>query len=388
MASFNRRNGLWHVRVRIKNCPTQCASFVKRRQAEAWARKTEGDALAGKITARLEAGFQTIGDLLSRYCETVTPQKRGARQERNVIGLIRSEARTLCALRVEATRPTDVSKVRDMWLAAGIAPATVRNRLAVISAAFNHARREWGIESENPCARVRKPFVANERRRRLMDRELDRIIGATNSHDLPTLITLLTETALRRSEALGLEWRRVFLEERYVALGREKNGSTGQRVPLSPTAVSLLGAMTRRGDGRVFGLRPDSATQAFARAVQRARQHYEDECQTLGTTVDPDYCRDLRLHDLRREAASRAIESGFFNVIEVAAITRHRNLSVLNRHYATMRTSHLADRLAQAEEARAVISRAAETQKRDARVGISVVSEKDVVTSESSMCKP
>jgi integrase len=40
---------------------------------------------------------------------------------------------------------------------------------------------------------------------------------------------------------------------------------------------------------------------------------------------------DLRLHDLRHEAASRLFEKGL-NPMQVAAITGHKTLQMLKRH--------------------------------------------------------
>jgi len=52
---------------------------------------------------------------------------------------------------------------------------------------------------------------------------------------------------------------------------------------------------------------------------------------------------DLHLHDLRHEAVSRLFEKGF-NVVEVAAISGHRELRMLQR-YTHLRAVDLAARL-------------------------------------------
>ncbi|EQD25943.1 phage integrase family protein, partial [mine drainage metagenome] len=96
-------------------------------------------------------------------------------------------------------------------------------------------------------------------------------------------------------------------------LPHTKNGSA-RDVPLSSRAVAILHALPRRIDGRVFGLRPDSVTQAFERAAQRAG------------------IENLRLHDLRHEATSRLAEK-LPNLIELAAVTGHKDLRMLKRYY-------------------------------------------------------
>jgi len=66
-------------------------------------------------------------------------------------------------------------------------------------------------------------------------------------------------------------------------------------------------------------------TQAFARVCQRAN------------------IQDLRFYDLRHEATSRLFEKGF-NMMEVASITGHKELSMLKR-YTHLRAKDLAKRL-------------------------------------------
>jgi integrase len=78
-------------------------------------------------------------------------------------------------------------------------------------------------------------------------------------------------------------------------------------------------------DGKVWGLRADSITQAFDRACKRAG------------------IEDLRFHDLRHEATSRLFEKGF-NPMEVSTITGHKTLQMLKR-YTHLRAEDLAKRM-------------------------------------------
>jgi integrase len=66
-------------------------------------------------------------------------------------------------------------------------------------------------------------------------------------------------------------------------------------------------------DPLVFGLRPDSITQGFARA-----------CERCGI-------KDLRVHDLRHSSASRWVASGL-DIAEVRVLTRHASLDSLGRY--------------------------------------------------------
>ena len=66
---------------------------------------------------------------------------------------------------------------------------------------------------------------------------------------------------------------------------------------------------------------PDLITQAYIRALSRARTAYEKECEEKGTKPDPTFLVELTFHDLRHEATSRFFEKGL-NPMQVASITR------------------------------------------------------------------
>ena len=134
----------------------------------------------------------------------------------------------------------------------------------------------------------------------------------------------------------------VDLKRRTVTLPETKNGEK-RIVPLSSEAVRILSGLTRRIDGKVWGMADQSITQAFIRAVSRARAAYEKECEENGRKPDPSFLSDLTFHDLRHEATSRFFEKGF-NPMEVSAITGHKTLQMLKR-YTHLKAEDLAERL-------------------------------------------
>jgi integrase len=105
----------------------------------------------------------------------------------------------------------------------------------------------------------------------------------------------------------------------------------------------VLNNQIHRIDGYVWGIRPDSITQAFERAMKSARVNYEAECNATGTEPDARMCQRLRFHDLHHEATSRLFEKGL-NPMEVAAITGHKTLQMLKRH-THLRAEDLVDLL-------------------------------------------
>ena len=146
-----------------------------------------------------------------------------------------------------------------------------------------------------------------------------------NTYLLP-LVRLALETAMRQGELLNLRWEHIDLKRCTALLPDTKNGES-RTVPLSGPAVSILNALPRSIMGDVFA---SYTRNAVKKAFDRARQ---SAC-----------LRDLRFHDLRHEATTRFFEMGL-NVMEVAAITGHKDIRMLSR-YTHLRAEDIALKLA------------------------------------------
>lgn len=327
MATIRKKGDYqWHAQIRRKGYPKQTKTFTTRADAEAWAATIESEMARGMFLARDEAESTTLAEAIERYLTEVTTNKKGVVQEKSVLNQIR-EDRQLAPYALAKIRGADIASYRDRLLKSGLAAATVRRRLAVLSHLFNTARREWGLHAlSNPVELVSKPRAERGRERRLSDEEIERIIASTESIELPAIIRLLLASAMRRGEAiLGLTWNEIDLHSRVATLQDTKNGER-RDVPLSSAAIAALKSIPRRLDGRVFTMTPDAVTRAFARACRRAG------------------IEDARLHDLRHEATSRFFESGKLDLMEVAAITGHKSLQMLKR-YTHLKAQDLAKKI-------------------------------------------
>ena len=80
MASIRKRNSLWQVQVRSKHTGSTSKSFHRKTDAERWATAQETLMQSGQWQEKMPGHF-TIGSMLKRYLETVTPTKRGKAQE-------------------------------------------------------------------------------------------------------------------------------------------------------------------------------------------------------------------------------------------------------------------------------------------------------------------
>jgi integrase len=137
---------------------------------------------------------------------------------------------------------------------------------------------------------------------------------------------------MRRSELVSLRWKNIDLA-RHVARVATKSKVAGRMrdVPLSKSAITILKAMPRRLDGKVFGGKADTFTRAFVRSAQRARERYVEKCEASGSRPAEDYLVNVRLHDLRHEGTSRFARH--LHAQELARATGHATLQMVMRYY-------------------------------------------------------
>ena len=339
MATFRKRSGAWQALIKRKGFGQIARTFDTKADAEVWARQLEAEMDLGVFVSRKEAENTTLSEALDRYEREITVKKKGF-QEKALIKKWKSHPLAIRSL--PSIQGKDIATYRDDRLKT-VSPNTVRLELAVISHLYTVAVKEWGMAGlVNPVMQIRKPKLPQGRDRRLLPGELDRILTATDSTALAALVRFAVETAMRRGELAGMTWDMVELKKRTVTLPKTKNGEK-RVVPLSTEAVRILSGLARRIDGEVWGMEPDSITQAFLRALARARKAYEKECEERKEKPDPAFLVDLTFHDLRHEATSRFFEKGL-NPMQVAAITGHKTLQMLKR-YTHLKAEDLAEML-------------------------------------------
>ena len=84
MATIRQVRGRWQAMVRRRGVPPRCKSFDKRTDATRWARELEAEAdRSGWVADTRLAEKTTLGELLTRYRNQVSPTKRSAHTERS-----------------------------------------------------------------------------------------------------------------------------------------------------------------------------------------------------------------------------------------------------------------------------------------------------------------
>lgn len=322
MATITKRGNGWRAQVRRRGYKTVSCSFDTKRDAEMWAAEVEAKMHRGKWQDADESTCTKLAEAMTRYLAEVTPSKKGAKQETNRIKIMIQLP--LADWYLSEIRGQQIAEYRDARIAAGKSPSTIRNELTIISQVYATAAKEWGMyELRNPVENVKRPKQTRARERRLKKSEQERLFKELGKPHSDAIIILL-ETAMRRSELCRLKWKDISLHKRTAIVRDTKNGED-RTIPLSPLAVQTIAAQPQTG-ATVFSFSPDALTQAFRAAAKRAS------------------IRNLRLHDLRKEATSRLVESGLFQLPEVMRITGHKTLAAFNV-YMHIQAEKLADRM-------------------------------------------
>jgi integrase len=311
MATLRNRKNKWQARVRRGGQPDVTRTFFTKQDAEKWARSVETEIDRGTYINADYAQKTLFKDLIQQYLKEVTPTLRSAPED--TYRLKKMMRNPISQLNLFELTPQRIANYRDERLKE-VRPNTVIRELAHISSMINHARREWGLGIINPVAQIRKPSQPQGRERVLNEAELVRILHELNKINpfLKPLCDFALETAMRRGELLSLVWGNINLEKRVAFLPITKNGRS-RSVPLSTKAIGILNSLPRDIEGRVFPLNKGTVSTLFLRATRRAE------------------IENFHFHDLRHMALTR-LSSKFTNILELAAISGHRELKMLQRY--------------------------------------------------------
>ena len=334
MATIRKRgDAQWQCQIRMRGQPPQSRTFSTRADAERWGRQIESQMDRRVFRPTAEAERTTLSVLLDRYETEVLPTKRSIKPEKSRIKAVKANLGKHSAASLTSAH---IAKYRDDRIAEGMSGAAVVHELNLINRVLKTAVIDWGIAlpAGLPTALVRKPQSSKPRERRPIPSkssrrcnarqgELERIVAATKSPELTAIVEFAVETAMRRGEIANAHWEHVDLKKRTLFIPKTKTDEA-RTIPLSSRAIAILKVRTRE-EGMIFQMRPDSITQAFERACERAG------------------VKDLRFHDLRHEATSRLFERGL-SVMEAAAVTGHKTLDMLKR-YTHLRVEDLARKL-------------------------------------------
>lgn len=325
MASFRKTSaGKWQAIIRQKGHPTTSKVFSKKALAASWARQEEERLERAELSP--VADKTLLSALIDWYLDEFTPRKRASQSETSHLNIVSKHIGHLALSAVSANAIIDYV---DDRLDEGVGSDTIRKELNKLSVVIDAGMALKDIDlPANPVhkaksiLKVTKTLKPGKRRdRRPTSKELKVLLG---SH-LSSLVEFAIETAMRRGELANILPGHIDGKTLYIP---ETKTDRARTISLSPRALELLGDLDldKLEEGvTIWGIRPDSMTQAFRRV-----------CAANDIA-------DLRLHDMRHEGTSRLFEKGL-GIEEVASITGHEDWVSLKR-YTHLCPKALAEKL-------------------------------------------
>ncbi|CAB3952639.1 tyrosine-type recombinase/integrase [Achromobacter piechaudii] len=315
MPSYRKRGDSWRAEV-ARNGHRESATFPTKREATDWATRRElelASVRAGKVQR------WTLGDVMQRYANEVSPEKAGERWEKARIAAMQSDP--LAKLVMQDIGPGELAAWRDRRMAK-VQGATVLREIGLLRAIWTRAKLgEWRYVDHDPWPDVVKPQDNPARKVIFKEGQADKIVAALGyaggtpkdkREQTAVAFLLALETAMRSGEILTLEWKHVHLERRMLHLPKSKNGDA-RDVPLSRRAAELLEAMKGIHEDKVFTVNAG------------LRDAYFRQGKTLAQVDGPTF------HDARATAITRLAKR--LDLLELARMVGHRDPRSLMTYY-------------------------------------------------------
>ena len=339
MASIEKRTTqnkiTYRVKIRIKGCPVQTASFNRLTDAKRWAQQTESAIREGRHFKTVESKRHTFDDLVTRYCSEILPGY-SAREQVERKSKLEWWRKGLGYLLLADVIPSAINEYKSTLNRSN---ATQNRYLAALSHLFSVAVSEWEWAEDNPVKKIKKSKESRGRVRFLSDDERDRLLQACkeSSNDWLYMCAILAlSTGMRQGELMGLKWQDVFLSDGFLILHETKNNER-RRIPISGKGLWLL-----KQHSRIRRLDTDLLFPS------RNPGNPVDLRQHWITALKLAEINDFRWHDLRHSCASYLAMNGA-SLAEISEILGHKTLQMVKR-YSHLSDSHVSNVLADMNE--------------------------------------
>ena len=381
MAEPFKRSGRWYARVKDAAGLWRNVTLPEAR-TKAQAQELAAD-LALK-SRRQRDGLEpaatdrslTVHALLRWWLDTYVAGKTWASREEDRFRLY-FESTDLVRLPVAALTTARLELFLQHWTHEGLAPSSINRLRAMVSTAWNRARKAGLVHGVNPAADVESRKVPKRAPAFLEPHEVPRLLAELGPADRPLIATALY-AGLRKGELFGLKKRDVDLARRLLTIRRSYDNDTtkGGREEAVPIAAALVPYLEEaldelpgpflfpQSDGSMR-TEKDNLAKRLRRALGRAGfvdgyVHHCRRCKRAGTPHEekhPDcerrrcpQCRMIlwasalprkfRLHDTRHTTATLLLAAGV-DLYAVARILRHTDPRLTFKTYAHLVPGYL-----------------------------------------------
>jgi integrase len=218
----------------------------------------------------------------------------------------------------------------------------------LVKRVLTHARRRGKVPLPNEPDWIEHAEGEDFRTRTLSEHE-EAFLRRDKRKDLMEFVEFLLLTGLRLKVGL-IEWKQVDFREGNITVERLKRKKTSklpsvQLIPITPRLEALLRAQEGRNETFVFTYQA-THTQRIGRTDRTMvkGERYPLTIEGFSSSWEDICCRqnidDLRIHDLRRTAATRMLRATG-NIAIVSEFLGHSDIRMTMRYYAFLLTDDI-----------------------------------------------
>ena len=307
-----RKNGKWTAEIRQPDNKYISKTFLKKSNASNWAREVEYQLDKQQYEDFSDSARLTLGDLIMRYRDEITPTKKGSACEGHKLNLMLRHKIAKCRL-LELKAKNIFDFKNDIRI--NRKPATINKYIHYIYTIWETAKVQWDIAlpSRNPASLVSKEKIKTKIDRIMSPDEYRVLLIAASKSNLPFLADIIEFayiTAMRFGEITKLEVKDIDFHKSIAKLLDTKNGED-RAVPLTKRALEICNKYRFRN--ALFDIKRDQFRHYYEQACRRAK------------------IKDFRFHDLRACAITNLFLRGW-SIAEVSVVSGHKSWSELKRY--------------------------------------------------------
>ena len=326
MAYIRKRFGKWQVEIKRKNTKSVFKTFIQKSSASKWAKEIEYQLDREQYEDFSDSAKLSLGDILIRYRDEITPTKKSKDTETYKINLmLRHKISKIRLLDLKTKHVLDFKKdIKDNdGKFYPRASSTINKYVHYVYTVWEVAKINWAISLPpiNPASLVKKEKVKDKIDRILTAEEYQDLLSACTKSNLVFLhdiVEFAYLTAMRFGEITKLKTRDIDFVKGTAFLSDTKNGES-RLVPMTNRALEI--AKKYRFQSKLFPITRDKCRHYFEQAMKRAQIH------------------KFRFHDLRACAITNLFLNGW-SIAEVSVVSGHKTWSELQR-YTRIKASDL-----------------------------------------------
>lgn len=309
MAYIRKYREKWRVEIELKGFRTSRV-FDNRRDAQEWADKNEQ-----KIKRMGAYSTKTFGEAVNKYLESVSVKKTSHQwEQRRLAALLAYFGSDTGLHEIDAPQ---IAEWRDERLKT-VTPSTVIRCVNLLRHVFSVARNEWRWIEHDPFKGVKMPKQNAPRHQVWTWKLIKRVLRAPRigkTKEMQAAFHIALRTGMRLGEVLSAPEN--YDPSRSVVIIKTKTEARAE-IPIGRIAQKLLNRPP-------FVVKPNEGSVLFSKL-----------CREL-------LIENLTFHDAR--ATALTLLSKKVDVLTLAKISRHRNLSLLSNVYYRERASDIAKRI-------------------------------------------